>query len=303
MDDGYYQGQLFGSYRLLRLLGRGSFSEIYLGEHELFHTQAAVKILSGKREENDKAKFLAQASVLVHLQHPHIARVHDFGARDGVAFLVMDLAPGGTLRQRHPRGTRVPPEAVITYVKQVASALQYIHEHKLIHRDVKPHNMLLGINGEIMLSDFGIAVVSQSLDPLDPGFHDFEGTVPYSAPEQLIGKPRRSSDQYSLGIVVYEWLCGDWPFSGSFNEIVHQHLYVEPPSLLEKNPTLAPGVEQVVLRALTKDPEDRYTDIRAFADALIQALDKPLALISGRNPQRKRGRQFMSPLPFLQEAL
>src|SRR5579875_78435 len=303
MNGGYYQGQQFGSYRLLRLLGRGSFSEIYLGEHELFHTQAAVQILSGKRGENDKAKFLAQASVLVHLQHPNIVRVHDFGTQNDVAFLVMDLAPGGTLRQRHPRGTLVPPETVVTYVKQVASALRYIHEHKLIHRDVKPHNMLLGTNGEIMLSDFGIAVVSQSLDPLDPGFHDFEGTVPYSAPEQLMGKPRRSSDQYSLGIVVYEWLCGDWPFSGTFDEIVHQHLYTAPPSLREKNPSLPARVEQVVLRALTKNPEERYTDISAFADALCQAIDKPLALVPGRKAQRKPGRQFMSPLPFLQEAL
>jgi serine/threonine protein kinase len=289
--------QQFGNYRLLRLLGRGSFSHIYLARHEYFHTQVVLKLLDGRRSDNEKAKFLAQASVLHELQHPHILQVIDFGMEGETAFLVMDYAPNGTLRQRHPHGELVPPQMVACYVRQVASALHYVHQHKLIHRDVKPHNMLLGENDRVMLSDFGIAVVSQSLDPLDPGFYDFEGTVIYAAPEQLQGKPRRNSDQYALGIVVYEWLSGTRPFRGSFDEIVHQHLFVPPPSLLEQNPSLSPMIEQVVMKALAKEADERFSHVEDFANALIWAIEQGDADTSRQKPRR----QFMSPLPFAQE--
>jgi len=281
-------------YRLTRLLGESESSAVYLGEHLGLHIPVAIKVLSGRFTRSDQEKFLAQAHILSQLEHPHIVHIYDFGIENGTPFLVMSYAPHGNLRQRHPRGSRVPLERIVIYVKQVASALHYVHYHKLIHRDIKPHNMLLGPRGEILLSDFGIAITSHSIDGGLPGMSDFEGTVLYSAPEQLQGQPRRSSDQYALGVVVYEWLSGGWPFRGSFSEVARQHISDPPPSLKGKGIDIAPAVEEVVLKALAKDPHKRFHTVNEFAGALEQACCAELACSVQANPRR----QFMSPLPF-----
>src|SRR6202008_1953976 len=161
----------------------------------------------------DTASFMQEAQILAHLSHPHIVRVLDFAVQDGTPFLVIEYAPHGTLRHHHARGTRLPLETVAHYVQQVAAALQYAHDQRLIHRDVKPENLLLGRSDEILLSDFGIALVSQSSQYQSPP--KMAGTIAYMAPEQIQAHPRPASDQYSLGIVVYEWLSGDRPFHGS----------------------------------------------------------------------------------------
>ncbi len=158
---------------------------------------------------------------------------------------------------------------IVSYVRQVADALQYAHEKKLIYRDIKPENMLVGENFQVLLSDFGIALVAQSTRYQNT--QEVIGTATYMAPEQLQGKPRRASDQYSLGIVVYEWICGDRPFHGSFTEIYSQHMFAPPPPLHEKVPEIAAAVEEVVLTALAKDPQQRFTNIQAFANALEHA--------------------------------
>ena len=142
--------------------------------------------------------------MLANLIHPQIVRVLDFGVADHTPYLVMDYAPSGTLRTRHPKGTRLAVPTVVSYVKQCAQALQYAHDQKIIHRDVKPENMLIGRNGEILLSDFGIALVAQS--SRYQSTKDMAGTITYMAPEQIEAHPRPASDQYSLGIVTYEWL-------------------------------------------------------------------------------------------------
>jgi serine/threonine protein kinase len=261
-------GQQFGNYHLVQLLRRGNFSEVYLGEHISHHTRVAIKVLTSQLPSDEVALLLTQVQVIAHLRHPHIMPILDFGIKDNTPFLIMNYAPKGNLRQQHPKGTRLPLSTVIYYVKQIADALQYVHNQKLIHRDIKPHNMLLGPNDEILLSDFSIAVESQNLDRI---LEDFEGTIPYTAPEQLQGMPCIAGDQYSLGIVVYEWLTGDWPFRGSFNEIVQQHLLAPPPSLCEKDSTIPAAVEQVVLKALAKEPGQRFAGIQKFARALERA--------------------------------
>jgi serine/threonine protein kinase len=298
MIDSSRPDQPIGKYRLLRLLGQGVSSEIYLAQQEQSAEQVAIKLLYGRRSGDELAKFFAQASQISHLRHPHIASLLDFGVEGESSYIVMEYAPHGTLRERHPRGSIVPPATVLLYAQQAAEALQYVHEHKFIHRDIKPQNMLLGANEEIKISDFGVAVVSHSLDPLYPEQHDFEGTVIYAAPEQLQGKPRRSSDQYALGVVIYELLCGDWPFSGSFHEIAHQHLFASPPPLREKNAALPPALEQVVMKALTKDPENRFESMKAFAEALTWAIDQSPAVSPDSSSSARAKRQFMSPLPF-----
>src|SRR5260221_8472355 len=181
----------------------------------------------------------------------------------------MDYAPHGTLRQQQPKGTVFPLATVVSYVKQVAEGLQYAHDQRLIHRDVKPENMLLGSRQEVLLSDFGIALTAHS--SFSQNTQHVAGTILYIAPEQIAGHARPASDQYALGVVVYEWLCGDRPFEGSFTEVAVKHLTMPPPSLHERMPEISPEVEQVVMTALAKDYKRRFGTVQAFARALEHA--------------------------------
>jgi WD40 repeat protein len=255
-------------------LGEGGFAEVYLGEHIHLGTEAAVKVLHTQLTNESIEAFRMEARTIAHLIHPHIVRVLEFGVEGGVPFLVMDYAPNGTLRQLHPKRTVLAVNTIVTYVKQVADALQYAHDKKLIHRDIKPENMLVSSSNEVLLSDFGIAIVAQSTH--HQSTQETIGTIPYMAPEHIQGKPRAVSDQYSLGIVVYEWLCGDRPFHGTFTELCTQHMFAPPPPLREKVPTISPEVEHVVMIALAKDPHQRFASVRAFATALEQASQGPV---------------------------
>src|SRR5229473_6626828 len=239
-----HTGQQLGSYRLSRLLGQGGFADVYLGEHMYLGTFSAIKVLQVHLGNEERQNFLDEARIVAHLMHPHIVRVFDFGVEGNTPFLVMEYAPNGTLRQRYPRGTRLALDAIVSYVNQVASALQYAHDRKLIHRDVKPENMLLGSNNEVLLSDFGLVLIAQSTGSRST--QEMGGTVAYMAPEQLQGKPRPASDQYSLGVVVYEWLSGERPFNGSFTEIAAKHVLAPPPSLREMVSAIPSAIEQVV---------------------------------------------------------
>jgi serine/threonine protein kinase len=266
-----YTGKQIGNYRVLRFLGSGGFADVYLGEHVYLHTQAAIKMLTTRLAEDGLTSFQQEAQTIASLDHPHIVRVLDFGIQDQTPFLVMAYASGGTLRQHHPAGTRLTLLPIVDYVTQIADALQYAHDRKIIHRDIKPENVLIGANGAMLLSDFGMAVLSQS--SRYQGKQDVGGTVAYMAPEQLQGQASTASDQYALGIVVYEWLAGQRPFTGSFVEVCSQHLLTPPPSLRKLVPNLSPAVEEVVFTALRKEPHKRFQTVKAFANALANALD------------------------------
>ena len=147
-----YTNRQFGHYRLTRLLGEGGFAQVYLGEHVHLGTQAAVKVLTAILSEEEMEQFRQEARIMMSLDHPHIVRVLDFGLEGGIPFLVMAYAKGGTLRTKHPRGSRLPLPLVVTYVQQIASALQEAHNANIIHRDVKPENMLVGKAGSVALS-------------------------------------------------------------------------------------------------------------------------------------------------------
>ena len=262
-------GQQLGNYQLIELLGRGTWASVYLGEHQHLHTQAAIKVLHGPLANSEAEGFLSEARTLARLRHPHIVRVLDFGVQEGVPFLVMDYASGGTLREFHPKGSQLPIETVLSYVKQVASALQYAHEQRYIHRELKPENLLLGADQVVLLSDFGLAIVAHSVR--SQPFQQVAGSLAYMAPEQLGGHPTPASDQYALGVLVYEWLAGERPFSGSLPEVLVKQTQASPPPLSEKVPTIPAVVEQVVLQALAKDPKLRFASVQAFAIALEEA--------------------------------
>jgi VCBS repeat-containing protein len=262
--------QQLGNYRLVNLLGSGGFAEVYLGEHLHLGTQAAIKLLHTRlATTSELEQFRTEARIIATLQHPNIVRLLDFGVEESTPYLVLDYAPNGSLRSRFPVGTPLPPTAILPVLHQIASALHYAHEHQVVHRDVKPENLLLGRQHEVLLSDFGIATVAQNTS--QQRTQGVAGTAAYMAPEQLQGKPRPASDLYALGVVVYEWLCGERPFQGGPIEVATQHLVTPPPPLREKVPTIPAAIEQVVLTALAKDPKDRFGNMRAFVNAFGQA--------------------------------
>ena len=287
-------GQQVGNYRLVQLLGSGGFADVYLGKQIFLDSPAAIKLLHTNLVHEEIDGFQSEARTLVRLIHPNIIRILDFGLEGGTPFLVMDYAPNGNMRQLFPRNRRVPLAQVIEYVKQVANALQYAHDAKVIHRDVKPENLLLGRQNEILLSDFGIAVVAQST--FTQLTQEMTGTIAYMAPEQLQAHPRPASDQYSLAVVAYEWLSGSTPFTGSFAELAVKHMTVAPTSLREKLPELPPDVERVILTALSKEPAQRFNSVRAFATALEEASQDTKTLFSAPAPYAQTPGLLTSPI-------
>ena len=297
-------GQQLDNYRLTRLLGAGGFGEVYLAEHLYRSTQVAIKILP-QLAQDDLHSFLIEARTF-RLKHPNIVQVLDFGVEGRTPFIVMEYAPNGTLRQRHPKGARVLLPTIVSYVKQVASALQYAHEERLVHRDVKPENMLIGGQDLVLLSDFGIATIAHGTS--SQSVETMAGTIPYMAPEQIQGHPRPASDQYSPGVVVYEWLCGDRPFHGTLTEVAVQHATMPPPPLQEKVPTISLDVEQVVMTTLAKGPKQRFGSVLAFATAFEQASQVkqpepvvPVSETTGMNPSQQPTEMATPPIPFPQQ--
>ena len=271
-----------GNYRILRLIGEGGFARVYLGEHIFLKTYAALKVPSMPLQGEELEGFLNEARTSIGLHHPHIVRTLECGVEGGTQpYIVMDYASGGSLRTRYPKGTHLPPASIITYVKQAGSALQFLHDKGLIHQDVKPGNLLLGVNDDVLLSDFGLAMIVHRT--ISQSLQDMSGTARYMAPEQLRGKARPASDQYALAIMTYEWICGNAPFEGTLTELLTQHLYTSPPPLHLKVPSISPTVEQVILKALAKEPHDRFARVQDFVDALEQA-GQPQRLASPSSP-------------------
>ena len=264
-------GQQFGSYRLVRRLGVGGFASVYLGQHvRLSSKQAAIKILDLR--DVDEQQFQQEAETTERLKHPNIVPLLDFDVQQGTPFLVLDYAPGGSLRARHPKGSRVPLATVIQYLKELAPALQHAHDQNILHRDIKPDNILIGRQGELLLSDFGISLLSRTGRTSLHSSTSTGGTPYYMAPEQFRGKPEKASDQYALATVVYEWLSGTTPFcEGDFIQLGFQHTYEPVPPLQASVPELPPNIEAVVMQALAKQPQDRFSSIQAFAQALETA--------------------------------
>ncbi|HZT99340.1 MAG TPA: serine/threonine-protein kinase [Ktedonobacteraceae bacterium] len=266
-------GQQLGNYQLVALLGQGGFAEVYLGQHVHSGAKVAIKLLNKPIMEDEVGTFQKEAHILASLRHRNIVRVLEFGVEAStnnpylvIPYLVMDYAPKGTLRKRHPGGTRLPLSTVVEYVRQIAAALQYAHDQGFIHLDVKPENILLGENDELLLSDFGIARGSAS----EHAAYHAAGTPDYMAPEQIEGNPGPASDQYALAIMVYEWLCGQLPFKGSDVSVRRQRMRTLIPSLSDQLP-ISPDVEQAVLKALARMPSQRFDSVHKFAAALEQA--------------------------------
>jgi serine/threonine protein kinase len=260
--------QRLGNYWITRFLGRGGFSDVYLGKHISLGRLAAIKVLNRRPTREKLERFWTEASITAKLQHRHIVQVFDFEEESVPPFLVLHYAPYGDMEARY-RGERLPLDTIVSYVKQIADALDYAHRLGVIHCDVKPSNILLDAHDTILVSDFGVAVSTGRYAPIP---RIFGGTATYRAPEQYRCRPLPASDQYSLGIMVYEWLSGRPPFYGSSSsEITMQHVHDSPPPLWRTAPSTPHAVQSVVLRALEKDPDERFPSVGSFALALEQA--------------------------------
>ncbi|HLH63220.1 MAG TPA: serine/threonine-protein kinase [Ktedonobacteraceae bacterium] len=262
-----------GDYTVLRRLGQGGHASVYLSMNNYLRTWVALKLLDDfLASEEDVRRFHLEVYLLWHLQHRHIVRMLDFNISRDMPFLAMGYAPLGDLGQHFPKGSVFSVHAIMPVVLQVASALQYIHNAQLIHCDVKPSNILLATKQEAWLSDFGIAHVMPAgrRKPLDVA-NKLIGTPLYLSPERIEGSPVPASDQYSLAMMVYCWLCGAEPFSGTGLQICLQHMSTPPPCLRDFVPSISLAVERVVLKALAKDPKQRFSHVGEFAHALKEA--------------------------------
>jgi serine/threonine protein kinase len=274
----FNNGEVFAGYVIQRLLGTGGMGEVYLAQHPRLPRHDALKILSLASTADDefRARFNREAELAATLWHPHIVGVLDRGEFNGRLWISMDYVDGtdaGRLvRERHPRG--MPEEDVWEIVAAVADALDFGHERRLLHRDVKPENILVtaadGHRRRVLLTDFGIARRIDDVSNLTEA-NVAIGTISYVAPEQLLGKPLDGrADQYGLAATTFHLLTGAPPFQDSNRAVVlSHHLSTPPPRISQRRPELA-HVDAVLARALAKDPSERYPNCVDFARALTQ---------------------------------
>jgi eukaryotic-like serine/threonine-protein kinase len=280
------EGRELGGCRLIRKIGEGGMGEVYLAEQiKVGNRQVAVKVMrpdpgaySMDVAEDAKRRFEREAATLGALEHPNILPIYDAGVEDDYFYIVMQYAPDGSLadciRGRSRRTLTLPLDAGITVdiVTQVASALQFIHSKKLVHRDVKPANVLTqespDAHWRMLLADFGVA---RGLDNTSQRTQ-VTGTMTYMAPEQFSGKFSPATDQYALAVMTYQFLAGRPPFEGELGAVMRGHTSEPPPPLRAINPSVPVGVEAAVMRGLAKEPEQRFPTVSAYAQALQSGL-------------------------------
>jgi serine/threonine-protein kinase len=259
-------------YLIEREIGSGGMATVYLAEDLKHHRQVAVKVLDPDLAESLGAeRFLREIETAANLTHPHILPLFDSGEADGFLFYVMPFVEGESLRSRLTKENQLPVEDAIQITREIADALAYAHEKGVIHRDVKPANIMLE-EGHAVLADFGVAhAVAEAKDERLTRTGTSLGTPAYMSPEQATGEQDLDgrSDQYALGCVLYEMLAGHPPFVGAQVEaVIRQHLTEQPPSVTQARPSVADEVAKVINRALAKSPADRYRTAGEMAAAL-----------------------------------
>lgn len=285
--------QSLGNYRLVREIGRGSMGTVYLAHQESLGRDLAIKVLPAEltREADFLERFKREARIAASLRHPNIIQVFDAAESDGCHYLVMEYLGGRDLRECLQPGVPYGVEATLKLIDQVLSALQHAHEHGVVHRDVKPANVLVAENGMVTLTDFSIAHCRDSVRLTRTGM--MVGTPEYMAPEQFEGEGVDArADLYATGVILYEMLTGVQPFRGQTTpEVMKAHLFKRPQPPGELNREVSPAVSDVVMRALEKDREIRYASAGEMREALKQAAGEPAgnaleqflaAVVSGR---------------------
>lgn len=265
-----YSGKNIGNYRVIAALSKGSFGSLYVAQH-IFLTRriVAIKLLHAESLGYSRDQFLEEAQLLDALKHPHILPIFDVNIHESFPYFVTEYAYNGSLRDRIKRHSPDPLrlEEAVPILVQIGQALHYIHQQNVIHCDLKPGNILFNAKGDVLLADFGLSTMLTSANT--KRVISGNGTPGYMAPEQFEGTISRKSDQYSLGCIAYELLTGQKPFTGpDALSVVFKHMEEEPILPTQLNPHVPVSIEQAILKAMAKKPDDRHVDIFAFIAAL-----------------------------------
>jgi serine/threonine protein kinase len=275
--DNLQPGQTLGPYRIINQIGKGGMATVYKAYQPSVDRYVAIKVLPSQLAESKEfaTRFQQEARIIAKLEHPHILPVFDYGESDGVAYFIMRYLEAGTLKDKMEAGRPLPLNEIDRIFKQLTDALSYAHSHGIVHRDLKPANALIDSYWNIFLTDFGIAKLLESASPRLTQTDAIMGTPAYISPEQAQAQPvDQRSDIYSLGIILYEMVTGRVPFVADTPlAILFKHVSdpLPLPSLIK--PDIPAPIEQVILKALAKDPRDRFSTAAEFAAAWKRALE------------------------------
>ncbi len=277
------EGTTLGPYQVIALLGKGGMGQVYRARDPRLGRDVAIKVLSATLSEAPGylERFRREARAIAQLNHPNIVSIYDYGEQGSTTYLVMPLIQGGTLRDVLAQRGMLPLNEAVALLEQIGGALHYAHERGLIHRDVKPANILVGPDGRALLSDFGIVRVVQGEDTGSTLTHTgaFVGSPEYAAPEMVLGQAiDRRVDVYALGMMLFQMLTGRTAFSaGTPVQLLMMQAQAQPPSPRSLNPAIPPAVEAVILKALAKSPDQRYPSAAEFVAALRAAAGMQVA--------------------------
>jgi serine/threonine-protein kinase len=267
-------GRVFSNrYEIVRPIAHGGMAEVYLARDQLLDRPVALKALFPEfaREPTFVERFRREAQAAANLNHPNVVSVYDWGQESGTYFLVMEYVEGRSLRDVMRDEGRLPPERAVPIAADIAAALGFAHRNGVVHRDVKPGNVLITTRGDVKVTDFGVARAGGTSDALTQT-GSVMGTATYFSPEQAQGQPVDGrSDVYSLGVVLYEMLVGVPPFSGETPvSVAYQHVREPPPAPRARVPEIPPALEQIVLGALNKDVNARYQTADDLREDLLR---------------------------------
>jgi serine/threonine-protein kinase len=267
-----------GRYRILRKLGTGGMANVYLAEDEVLGRRVAIKILNDRHAGDDQfvERFRREAKNAASLSHPNIVSIYDRGEAEGTYYIAMEYLDGRSLKELIVARGPAPIHLAVDYTRQILAAIRFAHRHGIVHRDIKPHNVLVDGEGRLKVTDFGIARAGVS-QMTEAG--SIIGTAQYLSPEQAKGAPvDQTSDLYSVGVVLYELLTGEVPFTGDTPvEIAMKHLSTVPEPPSSKRADIPRDLDLVVMRALGKDPSERYQSAEEM-DADLRRINRGTAI-------------------------
>jgi serine/threonine-protein kinase len=271
-------GKNLGKYRIVAYLGGGGMAHVYKAYHPGLDWHVAIKLMKSDlaARQSSASRFEREAVAVARLRHPNIVQVHDFDAQDSLRYMVMEFIEGPTLRAeliaRRDKGQSFSLAETAHLFSVLASALDYAHARGVIHHDLKPDNVMITPDGQVVLTDFGIAQMRDIVASQTAG-KEVIGTAEYMAPEQVEGeRGDRRSDIYSLGVMLFELAIGRAPFEGTPLAVMLKHINEPLPLPTTFNPQLPPSVEQVILKSLNKKPDERYQTAGALSQALAAAV-------------------------------
>jgi serine/threonine protein kinase len=286
-DAGAEAPRMFGRYRIEKELGRGGMGAVFLAHDTHLGRPVALKIPFGRgpSESVARTRFIREAQAAAALHHPHICPIFDVGEVDGTPFITMAFIRGEPLTKRIGPGKQFDPSAAAALVRQLALALHEAHRLGVIHRDLKPGNIMIDERGEAIVMDFGLARRADLAGGQLTQQGEIMGTPAYMPPEQMLGEVAMmgpASDVYSLGVILFELLTGDVPFHGDLLSLVSQVTLDDPPPPSRRRPGLDHRCDLICLRALAKKPDDRFESMQTFADALFDLCREPLTGVGGQ---------------------